>query len=59
MRAFGEGNPQHVSHLDGILIKRFVEVAHPKQQQRVGVLRLHLVILFHHGGFGWLQPEIK
>lgn len=40
---------QNLRGRDGVVAERLVEVAHAKQQHRVGVLLLHLEILFHQG----------
>ena len=44
----GEGQPQHVRANLGIVVKQFVEIAHAKEEDRVGVRRLQFGVLVHH-----------
>ena len=47
----GEHNAENACRLHGIFTKRFVEVAHAKQQQRIRVFHLDAVVLLHERGF--------
>ena len=44
----GEGQPQHVRANLCIVVKQFVEIAHAKEEDRVGVRRLQFGVLVHH-----------
>ena len=39
---------QHAGRRLGVVVKHLVEVAHAKQQQRIGTRRLGVLILLHH-----------
>ena len=41
-------DPQQAVGLASILMKEFVKITHPEQQQRTGTGRLRFFILFHH-----------
>ena len=46
----GEGEVQLLGHQLGVLVEHLIKVAQPEHQDAVGVLRLHLIVLLHHGG---------
>ena len=50
VRTSRESDSQYLACHDGILAIGLIKVAHAIKQQRVGVLCLHLVELFHHWG---------
>ena len=47
--AAGERQAQHAGGRLGVFEKHLVEVAHAKQQQRIGTRRLGVLVLLHHG----------
>ena len=46
--ASGQRDPQQGGSTLGILAEKLVEIAHPKEQERVRVAGLELAILLHH-----------
>ena len=50
--ARGDGQAEQGAGTLGVLAEHLVEVAHPEEQQRVGVAGLELAILLHHRGRG-------
>ena len=50
--AAGQREVEHAGGRLGIVVKHLVEVAHAKQQQRVGTRPLRFLVLLHHGGDG-------
>ena len=48
--ATGKGYAQYLAGRHRIVCIRFIEVAAPEKQQRIGVLCLEVVKLLHHGG---------
>ena len=50
--AAGQGEVQHAGGRLGVVVEHLVEVAHAKQQQRLGTRPLRFLILLHHGGDG-------
>ena len=51
--AAGEGYAENFRRGYGVVGKSLVEVAHPEEQNRVGMFLLHLDILGHERGFGY------
>ena len=49
--AAGQREVQHAGGRLGVVVEHLVEVAHAKQQQRVGTRPLRFLILLHHGGY--------
>jgi hypothetical protein len=49
-RARGEGDLQGLRGRHRVVEEHLVEVAHPEEEERVRVLRLHPVVLLHGGG---------
>ena len=47
----GKCNTQNFRCNDGIVRKSFIEIAHSEKQYGIGVLGLHLDVLFHQRGF--------
>ena len=50
--AAGQRQIEHAGGRLGVVVEHLVEVAHAKQQQRVGTRPLRFLILLHHGGDG-------
>ena len=47
---FCQCNPQNPGSFHRIIVKQFVEIPHPVEQQHVGIFRLDTVILLHRWG---------
>ncbi len=50
--ACGQRDVEHACRAPRVLEEQFVEVAHPVEDQHVGVLRLDAQVLLHHRGVG-------
>ena len=48
LAALGERDRQGAGRLDGVIEEQLVEIAHPVEQQEIGVCGLDLDILLHH-----------
>ena len=48
LAACGQRNIEQAGGFFGIFVEQFIEVAHPVEQQQVGMLRLDAEILAHH-----------
>ena len=48
--AAGQGQVEHAGGRLGVVVEHLVEVAHAKQQQRIGARPLRFEVLLHHGG---------
>ena len=53
--AFGEGDAEDLRSHHRIIAIRFVEVATTEEENRIGIRRLHIVKLLHHGGEWFLR----
>ena len=49
-----EGDAQYLRRLDGVVAECLVEVAHAEEEDGVGMLLLHPLILLHQGRFDYL-----
>ncbi len=52
--ARGQGQAEQGGRAFGVVAEHLVEVAHPKQQECVGIACLELAILLHHRCQGWV-----
>ena len=50
--AAGQGEVQHAGGRLGVVVEHLVEIAHAKQQQRIGTRPFRFLVLLHHGGGG-------